>query len=246
MTPLMRLLRLVALLGATVLALAGIGEPVEEADRGNTASRAEWRPGLPPAKHYATDRRASPIHDRRPVRPLAPPPPGASDRADGQSLQGDAAHHLPERAECPRPLASRVGDGPPRADDQALRRRVGDPGPGHGGRGADQATARKAHMEDFSYHSGLGAQPDEPARPGQVLPAARAYLPERHEGYAKDLLARHRPVAALGRRPGRPEGMEALLQGRLGRRQRASESPDGPVRARPLPRGALDHDGEQP
>ena len=69
------------------------------------------------------------------------------------------------------------------------------------------------------------------------------YVAARHRAYAMSLLAGIVPVAALGGRRGRAQGVAALLQGRLGLRHRAARPPGRAPRPRlraRLDRGA-DH-----
>ena len=179
--------------------------------------------------------------------PCAPPQllrlPARSRRVVGERRQGDAARRLPRPAVGGRAPARRRRQLAARPDDHPL--------------GQQRRQAVRRHRRQ---RRALGARPprgDDGSSPpsgtwGETRITARdqtrfllhidQYVVASHRAYAMRLLAGS-PLAAVGYRRGGAEGLEAVLQGRLGLRHGPARPPGGAphprMRAR-LDRRAVD------
>ena len=216
MTPLLRLLALIALLGAAVLAISAAQASGGDAKRGNERLDNEWRPGVAQAKRYANRRSGQ-------VRFMIVDPFSRSQRHHQAGTAPMASlfkamlltTYLSEPNVRNRSLRESDRDllGPmiKRSDDVAATR-VRD----IVGAGSVKKTARKAHMEDFSYHSVWGLSRTSPRDQAKFFLRIEQFIPERHEGYAKGLLADIVPSQRWGVGRVDPKGWKLYFKGGWG------------------------------
>ena len=247
MSRLVRFLAVVALVGAVTFAISGADASDDGAKRrASHRLGSEWRPDFQAAKRYANGRSGQ-------VRFMIVDPFGRSHRLHHTGTAPMAslfkalllATYLSEPNVRHRSLRDWERDllGPmiKRSDDEAATR-VRD----IVGAGSVKGTARQADMQDFKYDPVWGLSRSSPRDQAHFFLRLERFIPERHEGYAKRLLAGIVRSQRWGVGRVASGRLEALLQGRLGRRERSRGPPDRAVRAGRMPGGALDHDRAQP
>ena len=112
------------------------------------------------------------------------------------------------------------------------------------GTGAIERLAKQAGMRRFSYDPTIwGNSRGAPRELARYIQRIDQVIPRRHERYARKLLSSIAPGQRWGVGGGAAEGLEAVLQGRLGQRHGPGQPPDRAAGARPLRGGdgALHH-----
>ena len=183
---------------------------------------------------HGPDRAARLGLSRRPRGPL------------GQRGQGDADGGLPQPRRRARARAARRRPRPAVADDPA----VGQPGRVARARHRGQRVAAHGWPAGPACAASpprprWGAHPDQHRRPDALVPEARPLRgapPPRHRAAAAGL---DRPLPALGHRARPATRMEALLQGRLGRRTASVDHQMALLHPRRPAGGRGDHDHGQ-
>ncbi len=229
------------------MALAGIGPAGEDTTRAGTHRlESQWRPDFQAARHYANDRSGE-------VRFMIIDPFGRADRLhQGASAPMASlfkalllATYLSQGDVRDRSLRDWEKDllGPmiKRSDNESATR-VRD----MLGAGKIKRMARRAHMQDFSYHPVWGLSRSSPRDQANFFLKLERYLPERHEGYAKYLLAHIVKSQRWGVGKVRPKGWRLYFKGGWGSGSGSVNHQTRAVRARRMPGGAVRDDGEQP
>ena len=207
----------VVLLAGGAMALAGIGPAAEDTTRAGTHRlESQWRPDFQAARHYANDRSGE-------VRFMIIDPFGRADRLRQSASAPMAslfkalllATYLSQGDVRDRSLRDWEKDllGPmiKRSDNESATR-VRD----MLGAGRIKRMARKAHMQDFSYHPVWGLSRSSPRDQASFFLKLERYLPERHEGYAKYLLAHIVKSQRWGVGKVRPKGWRLYFKGGWG------------------------------
>ncbi len=190
MSWLVRFLAVVALVGAVTFVISGADASDDGAKRrASHRLGSEWRPDFQAAKRYANGRSGQ-------VRFMIVDPFGRSHRLHHTGTAPMAslfkalllATYLSEPNVRHRSLRDWERDllGPmiKRSDDEAATR-VRD----IVGAGSVKGTARQADMQDFKYDPIWGLSRSSPRDQAHFFLRLERFIPERHEGYAKRLLA---------------------------------------------------------